>query len=297
MIAVFWMIAVLGMVVYAGAKALDADTREARVQRGRAYASHMARMGLEVGRHPAVQPGDPLLRYESPEGAGFEVKLVAEEARLNINALLLGQDKALLPRLLASWGLEETEAAALRDALVDWVDADDRAGFQGAEKRDYEKAGLEGMPFNRPFRSVEEMFLVRGVERLEILRPDWREWFTVYGDGRVDVNDARPEMIALLANVPLERVGPLLTLRAGADGTRGTRDDVRLTSAVQVAQLLGAYQESIVETLTRWVQFAGPVRRVESTGHFGGIRRRSVLILQNQQALWRGELPLHGQES
>jgi general secretion pathway protein K len=296
LIAVFWMIAVLGMVVYAGAKALDADTRYARQMRGRTYAKRLAQMGLEIGRHPALPQHDPLLHYNSADGGGFGVTVLAEEARFNINALLTMEGKMVLQRVLGSWGLQPDEVSELHDALKDWIDADDKVSLNGAEKRDYEKAGLDGMPFNRPFKEVEEMLMVRGMDRLNALRPDWREWFTVYGDGRVDVNDARAELIALLANVPVERVTPLITLRAGRDGVMRTQDDIRLGSVPQVAQLLGVFQPQIVEQLTRWIQFSGPIRRIESTGHLGDIRRRLVLIMQNQQALWRGEIPPYGQE-
>lgn len=297
LIAVFWMIAVMGMVLYAGAKALDADTRATRQVRGRTFAKRLAQMGIEIARHPAIQMDDALLHYTSPDGGGYDVKLSTEEARLNINVLLASGDNVLLPRLLGSWGLKPQQISALHDALKDWADADDKLSLNGAEKRDYEKAGLDGMPFNRPFKEIEEMMMVRGMDKLNAVRPDWREWFTVHGDGRVDVNDARAELIALIANVPVGRVTPLLTLRAGKDGTLHTRDDSRISSPVQVAQLLGVYQPQTVELLTRWVQFAGPIRRIESTGHFGDIRRRIVIIIQNQQALWRGELPLYGQNS
>ncbi|MCX6855722.1 MAG: type II secretion system protein GspK, partial [Verrucomicrobia bacterium] len=215
LIAVFWMIAVMGMVVFAGAKALDADTRATRALRGRTFAKRLAQMGLEVARHPVIQMDDGLLHYTSPDGGGYDVKLTTEEARLNINVLLASGDKILLPRLLASWGLKPKEVSALHDALRDWVDADDKLSLNGAEKRAYEKAGMDGMPFNHPFKEIEEMLMVRGMPQLNVMRPDWREWFTVHGDGRVDVNDARAELIALIANVPVARVTPLLTLRVG----------------------------------------------------------------------------------
>ncbi len=295
LIAVFWMIAVLGLVIYAGAKALEADASYARQMRGRTFAKRLAQMGLEVGRHPGLPEHDPLLRYMSPEGGTYEVQIVAEEARLNINLLLQADDKILLPRLFASWGMKPEFAAGLRDALKDWVDADSNTGLNGAEARDYEKAGLKGMPFNRPFKEVEEMLMVRGMAEVNVQRPDWREWFTVYGDGRVDVNDARAELIALLGNVPVERVQPLLVMRAGRDGTLHTQDDGRLGSAAQVAQLLGVFQPQVVEQLTQWLQFNGPIRRIESIGQFGDIRRRLVLITQKQQALWRGEILLTSQ--
>lgn len=297
LIAVFWMIAILGLVVYAGAKALETDSSYARQMRGRTYAKRLAQMGIEIGRHPALPENDPLLRYTSPDGGSYEVKIVAEEARFNINTLLQKDDRILLPRLFAAWGMKPEFAAALIDALKDWVDVDDRTGLNGAEKRDYEKAGHEGMPFNRPFKEVDEMLLVRGMAEVNVARPDWREWFTVHGDGRVDVNDARAELIALLVNVPVERVQPLLALRAGRDGARGTQDDVKLGSVPQVAQLLGVYQPQVVQQLTQWIQFNGPIRRIESIGQFGDIRRRLILITQNQQALWRGEISIHGQNS
>lgn len=291
LIAVFWMITVMGMVVLAGTKALDADTRGTRELRGRTFAKRLAQMGLEVARHPAVKIDDPLLHYTLPDGSGYDVRLTTEEARLNINVLLASGDKVLLPRLFATWGLNPEAASSVIDCLRDWIDEDDRSGLQGAEKRDYQKAGFNGLPYNRPFREIDEMLLVRGMDLVNELRPDWREWFTVLGDGRLDVNQARPELIALLANVPVERVMPLITFRAGKDGAQNTRDDNRLGSPVQVAQLLGVYQPQTVELLTRWVQFAGPIKRLESTGRSGDIRRRLVLIVQNQQAIWRGELP------
>jgi len=297
LIAVFWMIAVMGMVLYASTKALEADSQASRQLRGRTFAKRLAQMGIEIGRHPAIQMDDALLHYTSPDGGGYDVKLTTEEARLNINVLLASGDKVLLPRLLASWGLKPQQISALHDALRDWIDPDDKISLNGAEKRAYEKAGFEGMPFNRPFKEIEEMLMVRGMSQLNAMRPDWREWFTVMGDGRVDVNEARAELIALVANVPVQRVTPLITLRAGRDGALHTRDDSRISSAVQVAQLLGVYQPQTVALLTRWVQFSGPIKRIESTGYFGDVRRRVVVIIQNQQALWRGELPLYGSKS
>lgn len=296
LIVVFWMIAVMGMVMFAGAKALQADTDYTRLMRGRIFAKRLAEMGMEVARHPVIQEDDPLLHFTSGDG-GYEVKLVAEEARLNINHLLQTGDKVLLRRLFTRWGFKPDFVAALCDALKDWVDADESVSLNGAEKREYEKLGLDGMPFNRTFKEVEEMLHVRGMEVVNVERPDWREWFTVFGDGRVDINDARPELIAMLADVPMERVQPLLTYRAGKDGALHTRDDQRLASAPQVAQLLGVFHPQIVEQLTQWIQFSGPIRRIESVGSFGPLRRKLILILQGGQAIWRGEIPAHGKDA
>ncbi|WP_395715436.1 general secretion pathway protein GspK [Prosthecobacter sp.] len=297
LIAVFWMIFVLGMVLFGATKALHADTEYTRMMRGRIFAKRYAEAGIELARHPAMQQDDPLLHFNSDDDGGFDVTLKTEEARLNINHLLQTGDKVLLRRLFNRWGFKPEFTAALCDALKDWVDADSNASLNGAEKREYEKAGFDGMPFNRPFKEVEEMLNVRGMDIVNAERPDWREWFTVYGDGRIDINDASAEVISLIGDVPMDRVQPLLTFRAGRDGAHRTRDDARLSSVPQVAQMLGIFNRQTVEQLTQWIQFAGPIRRIESVGRLGPLKRKLILITQGGQAVWRGEIPLHGTNS
>ena len=291
LIAVFWMIAVLGMVIFASTKMLAADTRSARIMRDRMFAKRYAEMGLEVGRHPQIELYDPLLNYGDDSGS-YTVRLTTEEARFNINTLLLNSDGAILRRIFISWGLKPDAVSQIVDALKDWVDADDNVSLNGAEKREYEKMGFKGLPYNRPFKDLDEMMLVRGMETLNVMRPDWRDWFTVYGDGRIDINEARPEFIAVLADVPMERLSPLLTYRNGRDGAPHTMDDQKLTSAVQVAQMLGVFQPKIVQELQQWVQFQGPIRRIESIGAFNSMQRKLLLVTQNNQTLWRGEVPV-----
>ncbi|MDB6120170.1 MAG: ral secretion pathway protein [Verrucomicrobiaceae bacterium] len=291
LIAVFWMIAVLGMVIFASTKMLAADTKSARVMRDRMFAKRYAEMGLEVGRHPQIELYDPLLNYGDDSGS-YTVRLTTEEARFNINRLLLQSDGAILRRIFTYWGMKPDASARMVDALKDWVDADDLTSLNGAEKRDYEKMGFKGLPYNRPFKDLDEMLLVRGMEALNVMRPDWREWFTVYGDGRIDINEARPDFISVLAEVPMERLTPLLKYRNGRDGAPHTMDDMKLASAVQVAQMLGVFQPKIVQELQQWVQFQGPIRRIESVGSFNSMQRKLLLVTQNNQTLWRGEVPV-----
>lgn len=291
LIAVFWMIAVLGMVIFASTKMLAADTKSARIMRDRMFAKRYAEMGLEVGRHPQIELYDPLLNYGDDAGS-YTVRLTTEEARFNINTLLLKSDGGILRRIFISWGLKPDETSRIVDALKDWVDADDNVSLNGAEKREYEKMGFKGLPYNRPFKDLDEVLLVRGMEALNMVRPDWRDWFTVYGDGRIDINEARPEFISVLAEVPMERLTPLLTFRNGRDGAPHTMDDQKLSSAVQVAQMLGVFQPKIVQELQQWVQFQGPIRRIESVGAFNSMQRKLLLVTQNNQTLWRGEVPV-----
>jgi general secretion pathway protein K len=287
LIAVFWMIAVLGMVMFASAKMLEDDTRSARLMRDRAFAKRNAEKGLELGRHPRMELYDPLL-----QGDGYSVTVTTEEARFNINALLLSSDRLILKRIFNKWGFKPEFSAQVIDAMKDWVDADSNVSLNGAEKREYEKHELQDLPFNKPFKDLDEILLVRDFHIVNAMYPGWRDWFTVHGDGKLDVNEARSEFIAVLADVPQERMKALDVFRAGRDGARGTLDDGKLNSAIQVAQMLTVFQPKIVQELQQWVQFQGPIRRIESVGSHNELSRKLVLITQNHQTLWRGEIPI-----
>jgi general secretion pathway protein K len=286
LIAVFWMIAIIGMIVTASSTMLENDTRSARLMRDRAFAKRQAEKGLEIGRHPRMEPFDPLLH-----GEGYSITLTTEEARFNINSILLNSDRLILKRIFTHWGFKPEFSAQVIDAMKDWVDADGNVSLNGAEKREYEKTGLQDLPFNRPFKDLDEVLLVRGFDIVNATYPGWRDWFTVFGDGKLDVNEARSDFIAVLADVPMERLRALDALRAGRDGGRGTQDDGKLTSAIQVAQLLNVFQPKILQELQQWVQFQGPIRRIESVGSHNELSRKLLLITQNNQTLWRGEVP------
>jgi general secretion pathway protein K len=291
LIAVYWMIAILGMVLFGSAKLLKTDTSAARLLRDRSFAKRYAEMGIEIGRHPRMEQYDPLLTGGDDNGGSYQVTLTTEEARFNINTLLLNSDRLILKRIFAHWGLDAETNSLITDALKDWVDADDNVSLNGAEKRDYAKAGFDDLPFNRPFKNLDEVLLVRGMDIIAAMRPDWREWFTVYGDGRIDINEARTDFVMVLANVPPERMIQFDHFRAGPDGIRRTLDDGRISTAVQLAQMLAVFQPKIVAELQQWVQFAGPIRRIESIGRFNDLNRKLILITQNNQTLWRGEVP------
>jgi hypothetical protein len=106
LIAVFWMIAMLGMVMFAGAKALQADTQYTRMMRGRIFAKRYAEMGLEVARHPAIQQDDPLLHFSADDGGGYNVTLVSEEARLNVNHLAANRRQGAAAPFVHALGLQ-----------------------------------------------------------------------------------------------------------------------------------------------------------------------------------------------
>ena len=94
--------------------------------------------------------------------AGIRYGFEDESARLNLNFLLLAdqfQENGGRTLLMALPGMTEEIA----DAILDWLDEDDDAREFGIEYDYYESLEPPYTPTNGPFRSVEELLLVRGV--------------------------------------------------------------------------------------------------------------------------------------
>jgi general secretion pathway protein K len=53
----------------------------------------------------------------------------------------------------------------LANAILDWRDADDLVHIDGAEKEEYQQAGLNYQPSNKPFESTEELQLILGMNK------------------------------------------------------------------------------------------------------------------------------------
>ena len=282
LMAVLWLIAILSMACMAALRVISFDMELASAKVHGSRARQIAEMGIAVGCNPAVKRTDPLLRQMNEDtGEGFEVRLLSEGGRFNINAILLQGDKPLLSSILANWGLELKDTQAIIDALTDWVDADDNEGLNGAEKEDYEKAGRINQPFNRPFYDISEMRLVRGMDLVESLRPDWRNWFTVWSGGPLDLNEASAELIAAAAECLVERAAIIPETVRGPDGVLDTEDDARFQNAAAALDLLGLDTNALPD-LARRFTVNDATTRIESIGYAAGAKRKITVILRNR---------------
>jgi general secretion pathway protein K len=282
LMAVLWLIAILAMACIAALRVIsfDMEIASSKIHGSRAW--QIAEMGIAVGSNPAVKRADPILRQLNRDtGEGFEVRLTTEGARFNLNAILLQDDKALLREIFSLWGLELEDAQAVADALGDWVDADDEVALNGAEKEDYEKAGRVNQPFNRPFYDLSEARLVRGMNLVEAVRPDWREWFTVWSGGALDLNEANAEMIAAAAECQLEQADLIPETVRGADGQRDTEDDAPFQNAAAALDLLGIDTEGRPD-LARRFTVNDATTRIESIGYAAGAKRKINVIVRNR---------------
>lgn len=280
--AVLWLIAILAMACMTALRVISFDMELASSKIHGSRARQVAEMGIAVGSNPVVKRSDPMLRQMNEgTGEGFEVRVVSEGGRFNINAILLQDDKALLREIFSKWGLELEDAQAVADALGDWVDADDNVALNGAEKGDYEQAGRVNQPFNRPFYEISEVRLVRGMDLVEAVRPDWRDWFTVWSGGALDVNEASAEMIAAAAEIPVEQADIVPETVRGTDGQRDTEDDVPFQNAAAALDLLGIDVNGRPDIARRFTA-NDATTRIESIGYAEGAKRKINVIVRNR---------------
>jgi len=279
LIAVFWIMAVMGLALVATVKISQYQSEVAGSQINGIEARQYAEMGINLAANPAVEEWDPILRQTFENGAGFEVKILSEGGRFNINYILFLEDKALLRLIFAEWGIEFDTSSEIADALTDWIDADDTQALNGAEIDYYEGQGFLNRPFNRPFYELDEMRLVRGMDLVEAANPNWRDWFTVWSSGGLDVNEAPAEFLAVATETNVEAAMTVVSLVDGPDGIRNTEDD-QLISVDEALANLGVADESGVTQSRLGTQ--DQVNRIESVGFAGSIRRKVVLIISNR---------------
>ena len=108
------------------------------------------------GTMPAI-----LIQPEVIELSGWRVRISVrpERAKVDVNYA----DQVLLATLFRSAGASDETAQAIAAAVEDWRDGDDLLQLNGAEKRQYEAAGLSWVPANRFFDSVGQLKLVMGM--------------------------------------------------------------------------------------------------------------------------------------
>lgn len=286
LLVVLWVIALLSFLIITSMMVVMQDVETVAAQRLTFRAHQLAETGVAIGANPAVKAGDPVLRKQTGHAESYEVNITTEEARLNIGALLTEERRSVLERLFESWGLRPIEAQSVVDALMDWVDADDFKRLKGAERLDYLKDGFTDRPYNRAFQGLDEVTLVRGMDLVAQANPAWRESFTLWGSGALDINEAPAELIAIVADVPLGAARTLVRTRNGPDGIPHTDDDEPIRTLDEAMVLLGAGAAPPGAGASLFT-LQGSVARLESVGRAGDCTRRiSVLIQKGATGQW-----------
>ena len=276
LLLVLWAITVISFAVLWAANVVNLELETTISDSAGLRARQIAVSGVALGVHPQVKREDTeLLNRDFGAGERMEVRIRGEGARFNINQLIQQQDRITMLNLLTLWGLTPDEANALIDRWKDWTDEDEfRTGFGGAERGDYEALGIANAPANRPFRSVSEMARVLGMEQVATLKPDWADSFTIFGDGKIDVNEADAGVLQAATGIVPEMVEGILQQRRGPDGIEPSEDDFRFEDVSQLAGWLAGSMLPSEQILAK-LSTESSVKRIDSRGIVG---ERSRLI-------------------
>ncbi|MDZ4787393.1 MAG: type II secretion system protein GspK [Blastochloris sp.] len=279
LLIVLWAIAIMSLTVLATVQLMDLGLSESASQSKNFKALQLAESGLALGLHPKLEKKDSHLKQDFGSGESFTVTLRSEGSRLNINTLLLNKDKLVLTSLCERWGVEDREISGLVDSLIDWVDEDELKGLNGAEKDDYERMKLSGYPPNRPFKSLEEMELLPAMAPLIKAKPDWKDFFTVWGDGRLDLNEAPSDLIAAVCEVGTVASESFVERRLGPDGKVDTKDDFVYVDMNQARTALGI-NEALFKNIENRITIKSEFRRIISVGKIGTYERSLAVVVR-----------------
>ena len=260
-------------------------------------ARQLAQSGLAFGLNPQTDNVDRgLLNQRAADGGEFQTTITSESTRLNINFLLQNDRDDILQTLFRKWGVETNAALAAVKGLRDWVTAGQGVPEQGSneaqdmkqQQQEQQTAAVQNggqtsnpqqpqMQLVRPFRSVEEMSLIREFAPVAAAEPDWTKYFTVWSDGTINVNSADADVIALVTGVTPEQAKHFVQHRWGRDGIAYTADDTPYATMDQVRTELGMspQQFQLVQNL---LSIESTVDRIVSKGTINGYTNTVTVI-------------------
>jgi len=206
-------------------------------------ARQLAESGLAFGTNPKVENSDKaLLEQRAPDGGQFRVVISSESTKLNINTVLDTNRDDLLENLFGTWGVEQKVAQTAVDGLHDYLDKQApsqpaAANLQAAAAN--LQTNPQTQPFGPQFRSVAEMSLVPEFAPVMKAQTDWMDYFTTWGDGKIDVNLANAGIITLVTGVSQATADNLVKYRWGPTASRTRRMTVFTLRWTRCAQRWG----------------------------------------------------------
>ena len=239
-------------------------------------AEAMACSGAEIALHPSIQPSSPNLRRQMGDRESYEVRIVGEGGRLNLNWLTMGEDPArvgILRRYLELKGVDLNERNTMMDALLDWVEPNTGLHRLNAppETDDYH-------PAHAPLASVDELKRVSGWGEFTSM-PGWDDDFTINSSGPIDLAWASRNVLRSLPGMRDDFVDRFLQLRRGPDGIDGTADDYPFNNLADIQAALGFSAEQF-QQIAALVGFKDQVFRIASLGKSGDVTRSVQMVVR-----------------
>jgi general secretion pathway protein K len=242
LIALLWILVALSLLALNLSSTVRTEASVAAASGEAEKAYFFARGGLEAVIHRLVYPErDPekqkrLFRYRDGMNHFWinsredycHVAVQDEAGKIDLNFA----SEVMLDRILQNVGVSEALSSDLAEAIVKWRQPD-TASKSEARKQDAEKSAFK----QRPFSSVEELLLIRGMNR-EILYGSVRkddtgkatvhrglaDFVTVYSAKlQINLNYAEPEVVAAIPGIGMDLAHEIVTARMEEGITSGSQ--------------------------------------------------------------------------
>lgn len=278
LLLVLWAIAILSVTIMGVIEFVNFGLEETTARAQAFRARQLAESGIAFGLNPKIVRGDPLLsNYEVSPEEHFDVHLTTEGGRLPINQILRTNQRSILIALFQKWNVNSKDISIVIDSLEDWIDPDDLQKLNGAENNYYAALGHPEFPPNRPLLSVDEMSLVRGMDVVAAHQPNWRDYFTVWSDGKLDVNEAPAELLEVVCGISPAQSEAVIQRRLGGDQLPDTKDDYRFKTLEEFRQAAGI-PTYLFDNVQKNITVQDPVLRIESTGRVGHYQKTIIVL-------------------
>jgi len=246
-----------------------------------AIASSLAYAGTTIGRNAHFPADGKIDKRTFANGGQLEVTALSENGKLNIVNELASGERNTLRALFRLWGLNDVEADTVVDCLLDYVEPGAIRRLNGAKAEQYRMAGRDA-PSGKMFRSVSEMANVLNFDLVSNRKANWMDFFTVYGDGTLDLTSAPADLIKVVCRIGDSSVSAIV--RGQAEGGVPIRD-------LEAARMAMGLTDKEFSELRSRISVGGNVRRVLSKGSFAQNTRfiETISIVGNNPAIlnWR----------
>ena len=168
LVLVLWVLSILIIMAGSFALSMRRESSIVAVIKNNAQAMAIAESGIALAETMLLNP-DPNKAWRA-EGNIYEInasdatiriRIFSEVGKIDINKA----DQTLLQNLMTFAPVDTDHQSKLVNAILDWRDADDLVHIDGAEKEEYQQAGLNYQPSNKPFESTEELQLILGMNK------------------------------------------------------------------------------------------------------------------------------------
>ena len=237
LVLVLWVLSLLMIMAGSFALTMRRETTVAAVIKNNAEAKAVAESGVAIAEKMLLNPD--INKVWRTDGSVYEIlanrakiriRLEAETGKIDINKA----DPLLLKKLMLNAPIEEEFQSKLVGAILDWRDADDLVNLNGAEKAEYQDAGLPYEPKNKPFESVEELQLILGMDKTLF---SWLEPLVTVNSGQPQVNLqlATKEVLQTISGLDAEMIAAYILARVDSARNNLPAPPLPLASGLQSA--------------------------------------------------------------